>query len=159
MKKLDYIILSIILVIAFSLRLYKIDQPLADSYSYKQVAVASVGKHFATGNFNLLQPQTNDLSNIPSGQDNPQGYYFAEFPLYNAIFGFLYKYLPITSLEIYARLTTILLTLPVISIIYYFGLKEHSRIAGITSATLYAVLPFFVYFSRLVLAENLIISC
>lgn len=158
MKKLDYIILSIILVIAFTLRLYKIHEPLADKYSHKQVSVASVGKNFAKDGFNLLQPKINDLSDIQSGKDNSQGYYFAEFPLYSAIFGFFYRYLPITSLEVYARLTSILLTLPVIAIIYYFAFKEHSRIAGIVSSSLYSILPFFVYFSRTVVTEHLIIA-
>ncbi len=158
MKKHDYIILSIILVIAFTLRLYKINDPLADLHSQKQAAVASVGKNFATNGFNLLQPKSNDISNMQSGNDNPQGYYFAEFPIYSAIFGFFYRYLPITSLEVYARLTSILFTLPIIGIIYYFGLKEHSRVAGVVGAILYGILPFFVYFSRIVIPETAALS-
>ncbi len=158
MKKHDYIILSIILVIAFTLRLYKINDPLADLHSQKQTAVASVGKNFAINGFNLLQPKTNDISNMQSGNENPNGYYFAEFPMYSAVFGFFYRYLPITSLEVYARLTSILFSLPIIAILYYFGLKEHSRVAGAFGAIIYAILPFFIYFSRIVIPETTAVS-
>lgn len=158
MKKKDIIILSIILVVALCFRLYKINIPLADFHSWQQADTAAIGRNFVKDGFNLLQPRYDDLSNMQTGMENPEGYRFVEFPIYNAIFAFFYKYLPITSLEIYARLTSVFFSLVIIAIIYYLGLKEHSRTAGIFSALLYAILPFSVFFSRVVLPETTAIA-
>lgn len=154
MKKKDYIILIIILIVALGFRLYKINTPLADFHSWRQVDTAAVARNFVKDGFNLMEPRYDDVSSIQTGQENPKGYRFVEFPLYNAIFAFFYKYLPITSLEIYGRLTTVISSLAIIAIIYYLGLKEHSRTTGIFAASLYAILPFFVFFSRVVLPET-----
>lgn len=154
MKKQDIIILSIILVIALALRLYKINTPLADFHSWRQVDTAAVGRNFVKNGFNLLMPTYDDLSNIQTGVENPHGYRFVEFPIYSAMFAGLYKLAPILSLEIYARLISVIFSLVIIAILYYLSLKEHSRTAAIFSALLYAVLPFFVFFSRVVLPET-----
>lgn len=154
MKKKDIIILSIILVVALALRLYKINTPLADFHSWRQVDTAAVGRNFVKDGFNLMMPRYDDLSNIQTGIENPNGYRFVEFPIYSAIFAFFYRYLPITSLEIYARLTTVMFSLVIISILYYLALKEHSRTAAIFASIIYAVMPFYVFFSRVVLPET-----
>src|SRR3989344_4056 len=123
-KKIDYLILGLILVFALSLRLYKINTPLADFHSWRQADTASVARNFAERDFNLLEPRYHDFSNIQSGLENPQGYRFVEFPVYNAIIAALWKYIPLTSLEIYGRLVTIFFSLSIIGILYYFLLKE-----------------------------------
>jgi MFS family permease len=151
MNKKDILILSIILVIATAFRIYKINTPLADFKSTHQANIASVARNFTYNGFNLLEPKYDDISSVPSGIENPEGYRFTEFPLYSATFAVLFKYLPITSLEVYGRLTTVFFSLILISILYYFGLKEHSRTAGIFAALLYAILPIFVFFSRVIL--------
>ncbi len=153
-KKLDVIFLTFILIIALGLRLYKIDIPLADWHSWRQVDTAAVARNFAQGEFNLLYPRYDDLSNIQSGQYNPEGYRFVEFPLYNAMFGALYKYLPLMAVEIYGRLVSVFFSLIIIAILYYIALREHSRIAAFGSAFIFATFPFFVYYSRAVLPET-----
>lgn len=107
MKKIDIFILSIILIIAFIFRLYKINTPLADFYSWRQVDTAAVARNFVKNGFDLFQPKYDDLSNVQSGIDNPQGYRMVEFPIYNAIFAYFYKLMPMLSIEVWGRLTTI----------------------------------------------------
>lgn len=153
-RKIDTLFLSIILLIAVSLRLYKINIPLADFHSWRQADTAAVARNFVHQGFDLLHPRYDDLSNIQSGLENPQGYRMVEFPIYNAIFAFLYKYFPITSLEIYGRLTTIISSLIIISLIYYLVLKEYNRTAAVFAAFTYGVMPFFVFFSRVILPES-----
>lgn len=153
-KKIDVIFLTVILIIALALRLYKIDTPLADWHSWRQVDTAAVARNFAQNDFNLLYPRYDDLSNVQSGFYNPEGYRFVEFPLYNAIFGALYKYMPITPIEVYGRLTTVFFSLIIIAILYYLALHEHSRVAAVGAAIIYATMPFFVYYSRVVLPET-----
>ncbi len=152
-KKFDYLIVSAIILLALVVRLYKIDTPLADFHSWRQVDTASVARNFAERDFNLLKPRYHDLSNIQSGMENPEGYRYVEFPTYNAIVAALYKYIPLTTLEIYGRLVTIFFSLLTIGIIYYFLIKESSRTAAVAGSLTYALFPFFVFFSRVVLPE------
>ena len=105
MKKNDLLILLIITVLAIAFRLYKIDTPLADLHSWRQVDTAAVARNFARDGVNLLEPRYDDLTSIESGIENPKGYRFVEFPIYNAIFAVFYKYLPIVPIEVYGRLT------------------------------------------------------
>ena len=153
-KKKDFFILTFILVIAFVLRLYKINIPLADFHSWRQADTAAVARNFVKNGFDLLHPIYDDLSNVQSGIDNPQGYRMVEFPVYNAIFAFLYKLMPVFSLEIWGRLTTIIFSLIIISVLYYLLLKEENRLSAIFGAVIYAVFPFFVFFSRVILPET-----
>ena len=117
MKKLDYFILSTILIIAFIFRLYQINTPLADLHSWRQADTASVARNYVKNGIDLFHPVYDDLSNVQSGIDNPNGYRMVEFPIYNAIVAILYKIFPIFTLEIWGRLTTVIFSLIIISII------------------------------------------
>jgi hypothetical protein len=151
--KVDIYILLFILVVAFALRLYKIDIPLADFHSWRQADTAAVSRNFVKHGFDLMHPKYDDLSNIQSGKENPEGYRFVEFPLYNALVAGAYVLLPFLSLEVWGRLISIISSLIVIAILYYFLLKEHSRTAAIIGSLLFAIFPFFVFFSRVILPE------
>ena len=105
-----------------------------------------------------MRPTYDDLSSLQSGVENPQGLRFVEFPIYSAIVGALNKYLPFASITVYGRLTSIFFSLLLIGTLYYLALKEHSRAAAIFSAGTYAVMPFFVFFSRVVLPETTAVS-
>lgn len=154
MKKLDFIILAFILIIAFAFRLYKINIPLADFHSWRQVDTAAVARNFVRNGFDLMHPVYDDLSNVQSGFDNPHGYRMVEFPIYNASFAILFKLMPLVSLEVWGRLTTIIFSLIVISSIYYLILKEYNRVSALFAALVYAVMPFFVFFSRVILPDT-----
>jgi len=154
MKKKDYIIAGIIVCVAFIFRLYRIDAPLADFHSWRQADTAAVARNFERNGFNLMMPQYDDLSNLQSGMDNPQGYRFVEFPLYNALFGYSHMVFPQLSLETWGRLIAILFSLLAIISLYYIALTEAGRTAAIVTTITYAVMPFFVYFSRVVLPDS-----
>ncbi|OGK52783.1 hypothetical protein A2966_04730 [Candidatus Roizmanbacteria bacterium RIFCSPLOWO2_01_FULL_41_22] len=152
--KRDLLILLAILIVAFAFRLYKINTPLADLHSWRQVDTAAVARNFNKLGFDLLHPRYDDLSSIESGKENPNGWRMVEFPLYSAAFGLLYRYLPIFPVEIYGRLTTVFFSLVIIAVIYYLTKKEAGRTAASFAAITYAVMPFFVFFSRVVLPET-----
>src|ERR1700733_9571220 len=81
----NYILLLItILVVGFFVRLYRFDNPVADWQSWRQADTSAVARNFVEHGFDLLHPRMNNISNVQSGLDNPQGYFFAEFPIYNA---------------------------------------------------------------------------
>ncbi len=157
-EKKDSVILTIILVIAFLLRLYRIDAPLGDFHSWRQADTAAVARNFERNGFNLLTPQYDDLSNLQSGIDNPNGYRFVEFPIYNAIFAILHSLFPQLSLETWGRLVASLFSLACIGAIYYLTRAEVGRVAAQFAALTYAIMPFFVYFSRVILPETPAVS-
>lgn len=152
--KLDVLILTVILVIALALRFYKITAPLADYHSWRQADTAAVARNFVRHGMHLLSPRYDDFSSVESGLENPEGYRFVEFPLYNGVvatFAHIGSFWPV---EVWGRFTTALFSLILISIIYYLGLKESGRLTAITAAAIYACFPFFVFFSRVVLPET-----
>lgn len=155
---IDGFILIFIIILATSLRLYKIDTPLADLHSWRQADTASVARNYARDGINLLFPKYDDLSNIGSGKENPNGYRFVEFPFYNALVAIEYKLLPIIPIEVYGRLTTLFFSLLLIAALYYICLKENGRITAIGTAMVFAIFPFFIFFSRVVLADMTAIS-
>ena len=154
MRKIDFFILIFILLVALLFRLYKINIPLADLHSWRQTDTAAVARNFVKDGFDLLHPRYDDLSNVQSGQDNPQGYRMVEFPLYNAIFAYGYKLIPSIPLEQWGRLVSIFFSLITIAVIYYLVLKEKNRLTAFFAGIIYAAFPFFVFFSRIVLPES-----
>lgn len=153
-QKKDFIILGLILLTAFAVRLYKIDAPLADFHSWRQADTAAVGRNLERSGFNIMMPTYDDLSNLQSGIDNPKGLRFVEFPIYNASFALLHTALPLLSLETWARIVAVLFSLLCIGSLYYIALAEGGRTAAIFTAITYAIMPFFVYFSRVILPET-----
>lgn len=158
MKKLDFILLGVLLIIAFAVRLYKIDAPLADFHSWRQADTAAVGRNLERAGFNLFMPTYDDLSNLQSGIDNPKGLRFVEFPIYNAMFAGLHSAIPALSLETWARIVSVLFSLLCIASLYYIALVENGRTAALFTSLTYAIMPFFVYFSRVILPETPAVS-
>lgn len=151
----DLIILTSILILAFIFRIYKINAPLADLHSWRQADTAAVARNYVKDGIDLLHPRYDDLSGREAGKENPQGYRMVEFPLYNSIFAIGYKILPNISLDIHGRLTSIFFSLIIIGVIYYLLFKETgSRLAAVIGSGVYAVFPFFVFFSRVILPET-----
>lgn len=151
--RLDLILLTILVIIGFGLRMYKIDNLVADWHSWRQADTAAVARNFTRTGFDLLHPRFDDLGSNQSGFDNPQGYRFVEFPFYSAIFAGIYKAAPIMPVEMYGRATSAVFSLFTLCVIYYLLLKEENRIAAFIGGLLYAILPFVVYYSRVILPE------
>src|SRR5438876_9156972 len=91
MKKIHLILLIIIILGAITTRLYKFDNPIADWHAWRQADTAAVSQNFIKNGFDILHPTYNDISNIQSGKDNPNGYRFVEFPIYNVSQAGFYK--------------------------------------------------------------------
>lgn len=154
----DLVIVCAIIAVALGFRLYKINTPLADLHSWRQVDTASVARNFVRDGLDLLHPRYDDLSDTQSGKDNPNGYRFVEFPIYNAMFAVTYRMFPAFPLEVHGRLVSIFFSLIIVAVLYYFGLSESGRVTAIVSSMTYAIYPFFVFFSRMVLPETTALS-
>lgn len=152
-KSLAAKVLFFILVIGFLLRLYRFDNPIADWHSWRQADTSAVSRNFVSSGFDLLHPHFDDLSNVPSGMDNPEGYRFVEFPIYNLFQAGLYQVFGILTLEEWGRLISIFASLSGSFFIYKLVEKYSGEISGIAAAFFYTFLPFNIYYSRTILPD------
>lgn len=143
-----------ILVLAVVVRLFKINTPLADWHSWRQSDTASVTREFVKHGVNLLHPQYHDLSSIPSGLDNPEGYRMVEFPIVNALTAVLYQLSgSSTEIHIFSRYVSIVFSLGSVLLIYLISQQFYSQKTALLSAAIFAFLPYNVYYSRSILPE------
>jgi len=153
--KNEYFLLSIIILLGFIVRLYKIDNPIADWHSWRQADTSAVSRNFVNSGINMFYPTYDDVSSIQSGIDNPNGIRMVEFPIYNAIHAFLYKNVGVFSLEKWGRLLTVFISLITTFFLFLLGKKHYSTKIGLLAAFFYCFLPFNIYFTRVVLPDPL----
>lgn len=146
-----------ILILGLVVRLYKIDNPVADWHSFRQADTSSVTRNFVDKGVNMLVPTYHDVSNIQSGKDNPNGYRMVEFPLYNLLHYGAYRIYPAMGLDVAGRLTSVLLSIISIYLVFLIGEKLSGYFIGFLAALFMAILPFNIYFSRVILPEPLMI--
>ena len=151
--KNTYFWLGLILLGAFLVRLYKINNPVADWHSWRQADTASVSKVYLEKGINLLYPRYHDVSSIQTGIPNPEGYRFVEFPIYNAAHALLAKTFPVLSLEVWGRLLSIFCALASTVFVFLLGRRFIGRVGGVLAAFFFAFIPYNIYFSRVILPE------
>ena len=61
---IEYILLSLMLIAGFTVRLYKVENPIADWHSWRQADTSSVSRNFAKDGINMLRPTYDDISSI-----------------------------------------------------------------------------------------------
>lgn len=155
MNKLNFIALISLLILGFILRLYKFSEPVADWHSFRQSDTAAVSRIFVNEGYNLLYPKYFDLSNVQSGLDNPNGYRFVEFPIYNFLHAFLFKTFGFLSFDQWGRLINIFASLVTAFVIFSLLRKYISNFAGYTGLICYLFLPFSIFYSRVILPDIL----
>ena len=156
--RIEYIFLFLILFGALFVRLYKIESPLADWHSWRQVDTASVSRFFVEDYIDLLHPRYHDISSTATSYENPKGWRFVEFPIFNALHALLFKTFDKFSFEGWGRLVAALSSLISTVFIYLIGRRFFGSAVGIFAAFFFAFLPFNVYFSRVILPEPLAIE-
>lgn len=157
---LKKIIITVLLIIGLLVRLYKIDNPIADWHSFRQADTASVTNNYLKNGIDILHPKYHDLSDVQSGKYNVQGYRMVELPIYNILCVGAYKvasiFKPTIEPEIAYRLTSILLSLGSAVVIYLiaFGLTSNF-FASVLAMSSFLFIPFNIYYSRAILPEPL----
>lgn len=159
MRKLEAFILLVILLGGFLVRLYRFNSPVADWHSWRQADTSSVSRNFVNDGFNLLYPKFDDLSNVPSGiYDNPKGYRFVEFPIYNVLQAGSFILFGHFTLEEWGRLVSIFSSL-LAAFFLYLICKKHSNISvALFAAFFYLFLPFNIFYSRTILPDQTVIT-
>ncbi|CAN5344436.1 glycosyltransferase family 39 protein [soil metagenome] len=146
-------ILFVILVGAFGVRLYKINNPVADWHAWRQVDTASVSRIFLDDGINLLYPRYYDVSPTQTGYYNPLGLRFVEFPIFNVVNVLAFKAFPRFSLEVWGRLISVFSAIGTTFFLYLIGKKLINRWGGLIAAFFYGFIPYNIYFTRVILPE------
>ncbi len=145
---------ALILVLALILRLYRINNPVADWHAFRQADTASVTREYLKADkIDLLRPKYQDLSNIQSGHDNLEAYRMVEFPFINALLAVFLKSFKSLDLVIVSRLASVFTSLLTIIVLYKLVTEISDTKTALLSAFIYAVLPYSVYYSRVILPE------
>lgn len=148
----QYFWLVIILLLAFAVRLYKIDFPIADWHSWRQADTAAVTRNFIKEGFNPFIPKYDDMSGVAENPiANPNTFRFVEFPIYNIATYPVYLFFGVE--DKYSRLVSVIFSLGSIIFLYlickrYFGIR-----VSLLTVLIYALLPFNIFFSRTTLPE------
>lgn len=150
---LTILLAVVVCTVGIIFRLYKVTEPLADFHSWRQADTAAVARNFSHRGVQLFTPTYDDLSNIQSGKENPQGYRMVEFPLYNAAITYLHAVTPNIPHEVDGRMISILFSTITIAVIFYLLRMEAGVLAAFVGSVTFATMPFFVYFTRVVLPE------
>lgn len=150
--------LVFILLLALFLRLYRVNQTVLDWHSFRQADTASVTREYVKNGIDVLRPRYHDLSNIQSGQNNPEGYRMVEFPIIQASLALILKAAPWADLVTLSRLAAITASLGTVAAIYYLGLLWSGKKVGAFAALTFAVLPYSVFYSRAVLPEPFMLA-
>lgn len=153
MKKWEALLFCLLIGGAFFVRLYRLNSPLADWHSWRQADTSAVSRNFVKHGFDLLHPTFDDLSNVPSGLDNPKGYRFVEFPIYNVLQASSYRYIGQLSLEEWGRMITIVMSLFSTLFIFLLARKYIGTFGAFFAAGFFAFLPYNIYYSRVILPD------
>ncbi len=153
-KKINLILLTIILVLGLTLRLKGLSNPVADWHSWRQADTASVTREYLKQGISLTQPKYHDLSSIPSGQENPSGFRMVELPIYNLITATLYQnFFSSFNFEAFHRLVSITFSLGSAIYLYLLISSLSSSFLGLLSALFFSILPYNVFYGRTILPE------
>ncbi|TAK93195.1 hypothetical protein EPO05_07245, partial [Patescibacteria group bacterium] len=153
-KNVSVFVLATILLLGFVVRLYRFDNPVADWHSWRQADTSSVSRNFAKDGFDLLHPRMDNISNVQSGLENPQGYFFVEFPLYNAAQAGLYKLIGVLTLEEWGRLLSIVSSTLSTLFLFLIVARHSNKTVGLFAAFFYALTPYNIYYGRTILADT-----
>lgn len=152
-NKLSLVLLFILVALGVLGRSYRLNAPLADWHSWRQVDTASVAREYVKNGIDLSRPTYHDLSSIPSGLDNPQGFRFVEFPLISALHATLAIAFPQLGIVEWGRVLSIVSSTLSIVLIYRVMNLVSTPLAALASALVFATLPYNLFYGRVVLPE------
>lgn len=148
------IVLLGLFLISVAPRLYRIDNPVADWHSWRQADTAAVTRNFVNEGYNPFFPKFDSLISLNEGNlPNPERYFFAEFPLYNSI---VYPFYEVYGVdEVYARGVSVFFASLTTVVLFLLVSSFSSRFVALVSAVTFAVMPFNIYYGRVVMPDPL----
>lgn len=133
---------------AFAVRLYNINGPIAGHHSWRQADTASVARNFHENGYNFLYPQ------IDWGGNSP-GYYESEFPAYQFIVALFYQFFGVAA--VWGRLLSIVFSILALYYLYKLIEKYIDEMTALWSVFFLAFFPTYMFFSRAFMIESMLI--
>lgn len=157
MKAKAFTIVSLLLIaiLGIFVRLYKVNGAIADWHSWRQADTAAVARNYVQNGIDLLHPRYDDLSNIQTGYDNPEGYRMVEFPLYQGAAAWCFTTFGIFSIELWLRILAIAASTITGISLGILVWRRINAITGVLTAFLYAVLPYSIFYGRAILPDGI----
>jgi 4-amino-4-deoxy-L-arabinose transferase-like glycosyltransferase len=152
-SKFLLLVFILMLVMGTGIRFYKLSNPLDGIHSWRQADTAAVSRNYVREGIDLLHPHFDDLSNVPSGLDNPQGYRYVEFPIYNFFQAELSTISNLFTLEEWGRIITIFSSVLTGVFLYLLVRKYVDEIAALCVFGVFLFLPFSFYYGRVILPD------
>ena len=157
-KILNISIIFGILIFAIVLRTYRLHAPLGDWHSWRQADTASVAwEYVQAGHVDLFHPRFHDVSSIPSGLDNPEGWRMVEFPLRDGLHAQLYFWFPQLGFLEWGRIISIFCSVATILLLYLIVLDISGFTAASFTALTFAILPYNIFYGRVILPEPMLV--
>lgn len=155
MKHTKWLLLWLISIalIGIAVRSFRITAPIADWHSWRQADTAAVARNFLKFGFDPLRPRYDDLSNIQSGRDNPNGWRMVEFPVYQLVAAGIARVFSQVPIEVWLRVVSIICSVGTAVILGWFVTRTSDMFTGVVTGFLLAILPYNVYYGRTVLPE------
>lgn len=154
MKKIYWVSVVLIVVLTVLLRMYKVNEPVADWHSFRQVDTASVARIYVRDGIDILHPRYHDLSNIQSGKDNPMGWRMVEMPLYQASAALISRTIPSVPVDLSLRLISIAAAAGTALILMILMMEFGLPFAAVVTGFIYAVMPYSIFYGRTILPET-----
>jgi 4-amino-4-deoxy-L-arabinose transferase-like glycosyltransferase len=148
-KRLEIFLLTLLLLAALFVRLYKIGRPIGDWHSWRQADTAAVARNFIKEGYNPFIPRYDDMSSQTNALANPNRYRFVEFPIYNSLIAGVWYFTGVY--DIYARLTTVVISLFSILLLYLIVKKYSGIRVAFLAAFFFAFIPYNIFYSTAVL--------
>lgn len=155
MKKLESLLLLLLLISGFLVRFYRFSNPVADWHSWRQADTSAVSRNFVKYGFDVMHPRMDNLSNVQSGLDNPRGYFFAEFPVFNVLQAGGFILFGHFTIEEWGRLISIISSVAGMLFVFLLVRRHANSFAALASLFFYAFIPFSIYYGRTILPDSL----
>lgn len=150
-------IMIALLIIAFGLRLYKIDTPLADWHSFRQADTASVTREYVKNGVDLLRPRYHDISNIQSGEFNPEGWRMVEFPVINGLLAVILQAQPSLDLVVTSRIASVMATIIAMITFGWLIWRLNNPATALVATAVWTFMPYAIYYGRVILPEPFVL--
>lgn len=139
-----HILLAIVLL-ALGLRLYHVTYPYLDHNSWRQTDTAAIARNYSRGGFNILRPE---LDMFGPGRTVVE----LELQITPFLTAFLYRIWGIRDWV--GRVVPILFSLGSIVYFYHLVSLHFGQRPALLSAFVFAILPLYVYFTRVPMPES-----
>ena len=151
-KRVDALLLGLILLFLLAMMLRNVDAPLLDRHAWRQVDTASFARGLARGDFDVFHPTF--LAYYPDAY-GIEGAVETEFNFYPLVVAALYKVFGVH--ELLARLVSIACALGTAVWVYLLGRRYLDRPAGFLAALFLGLSPLYLFYSRTVQPEAMVL--